>query len=138
MTNAQNNTLDSGSVQAMPAAVRQAVYGMCASLAIGLAFNVYQFVTVADSAGLTDVLLTGLFVLVSVAIYWQIAQRRNWARIASLLLTVASYGLGALDPMGMSKVDVIGLVLTAPIDIFVVVRLFGPTATHWFLPKPLQ
>ena len=120
----------------MPGAVRQAVYGMWLSLLLGLCCNLFQLLTVEDSASLVDVLLTALFVLVSVAVYWQVARRRNWARIAFLLLTVVSYALSALDPMGMSQVDLIGLVLTAPIDIFVVLRLFGSSATRWFLPAP--
>jgi hypothetical protein len=120
---------------AMPRAVRQAVYGQFASLAAGLAVNAYQFLSVENSASWVDGLLTALFVLVSVLIYWQITQRRNWARMAYILLTVGSYGLGALDPMGMSKVDVVGLALTVPIDIFVLLRLFGASATHWFLPS---
>lgn len=117
----------------MPSAVRQALYGMGASLLLGLALNGYQLLTVENSASVWDVLLAIGFALITVLVYWQIARRHNGARVAYLLLTVASYGLGALDPMGMSRLDLLGVVLTAPIDIFVVLRLFGASATRWFL-----
>lgn len=119
--------------QTLPAELKRAIVGMWLSLVIGIGFSVFQAVTVDSPTSTVELLLTISLIAFTMWVYRQVAEGKNWARLAYLALLVLSYALTALDPMGMSKVDLIAFVITAPIDIFVVVMLFGAKASAWFL-----
>jgi hypothetical protein len=106
---------------------------MWLSLLIGIGFSVFQALTIDSPAGPIELLLAIALIVFTMWVYRQVSNGKNWARLAYLALLVLSYALTALDPMGMSKVDLIAFVFTAPIDIYVVVMLFGAKASVWFL-----
>lgn len=119
--------------QSIPAELHRAILGMWVSLLIGIGFSIYQAITVDSPTGPVELLLTIALIAFTMWVYRKVAEGKNWARLAYLTLLVLSYALTALDPMGMSKVDLIAFVITAPIDIYVVVMLFGARASAWFL-----
>jgi hypothetical protein len=108
---------------------------MWLSLLVGIGFSVVQAITVDSEAGPLEMLMAAAFIGLTAAIYQQVSKGHNWARLLYLVWTILSYGLFALDPMGLSKMDLATLLVSAPLDIFAMVRLFSPKATEWFLAK---
>ena len=120
----------------MPRNVKFAIWGMWISLLISLAANFYQAMTVDDvRTSWVEIVASAAILGLTLFVYRQVARGVNWARLAFLAIVILSYVLSALDPAGMSQVDFIALVLTAPIDVFVVIQLFSRHSTEWFLAQ---
>ena len=118
----------------MPRNVKFAIYGMWISLLVSLVANAYQAILVDEArTGLVELLMSAFILGFTLFVYRQVARGVNWARLAFLALLILSYVLSAIDPAGMSQVDLVALVITAPIDIYVVIQLFGARASAWFL-----
>ena len=115
----------------MPASVLQAIIGMGLSVCIGQVLNVYQAFHCEDGLDWHALLFSAFIVSGAVVVYLQLVSARVWARTAYLLLLVLSYSLMALDDSGWTRLDVISFCLTAPIDAFVVTRLFTARSAHW-------
>jgi hypothetical protein len=116
----------------MPHQVRHAIYGLWASFAISCAFGLFQAFTNQSSS---EILFALCFFAFTFFVNRKIAAGQNWARLLYLVLLVTTYVMAAMDTDGFSTLDFIALILSAPIDIFVILRLFGEKATAWFLSK---
>ena len=117
----------------MPLSVRHAIAGMWLSLLTGQAFNLYQALGCEAGIDWRALGFAGFILACTLLVSLQIVTGREWARIAYLLLLVLSYALLAMDESGLTALDQWGVCLTAPVDLFVLVRLFNAHSTHWLL-----
>ena len=116
-----------------PRFVLHAIVGMWASVLIGQAFNIFQALCESEHADLAAVLFSCAILVAALGVQRQLSAAREWARMAYLLLLVLSYSLMALDDAGITQLDMVSLVLTVPINLYVLIRLYGVGASRWFL-----
>lgn len=116
-----------------PRFVLHAIVGMWAGVLIGQAFNIFQAFYGSEHADTGAVLFSCAILAATIGVQRQLSAAREWARMAYLLLLVLSYSLMALDDAGITHLDMISLVLTVPINLYVLLSLYGVGASHWFL-----
>lgn len=116
-----------------PKVVLHALVGMWASVLIGQGLNIVQAFCDADRVDRGAVLFSCVILAAAVGVQRQISAAREWARMAYLLMLVLSYSLMALDEAGMTGLDMVSLLLTLPINLYVLMGLYGAPASHWFL-----
>lgn len=114
--------------QFVPPEVVLAVYGMRAGLVLSAGFAIHEMTV---SASVLDpfirlMIFAGMWVTIKA-----LPAKHLWARYASVLLTVLFYTFLALDADGLTNNDFWHMLAKAPIDIFVISRLFKPIVTHW-------
>jgi len=115
-------------IQLAPAEVVLAIYGMWASLLLSAGFAIHE---VAISASGLDPFVRGLIFVGMVITIRALPLKYLWARYASVLLTVVFYAFLALDADGLTSNDFWHMLAKAPIDVFVITRLFKPIVAHW-------
>lgn len=116
----------------VPVNIGIAVVAMWTSLAISAAFTIFD--VIYGEANIDTTFAFAIFA-VMVFIIKQIVLKRTWARMVYVLLTVLSYALIAVDADGITRLDFWQMLLTAPIDVLVISRLFSNSANIWFADK---
>ncbi len=116
-----------------PKAVLHAIVGMWASVLIGQGVNVFQALYGPDGLDMGAVIFSCVMLVAALVVQWQMSTQREWTRMAYLLLLVLSYSLMALDDAGFTRLDMASLVLTIPINLYVLSALYGEHASLWFL-----
>ena len=113
----------------MPFEVRRAIYAMWISLAVTTACTVWQ---IKGDPGEIELYVTLGILVLTVYMYSQISVGKMWARDSYLLVLVFVYSMLALDEDGLSTIDFANLLITGPLDICVIWRLYSTKATQWF------
>jgi len=101
---------------------------MWASLLLSAGFAIHE---IAISASVLDpmiriVLFAGVFITIKA-----LPAKQLWARYVTVLLTVLFYAFLAFDADGLTHNDFWHMLAKAPIDIFVISRLFKPIVAKW-------
>jgi hypothetical protein len=122
----------SSKYQQMPKEVRQAIYGMWISFLISMIFSTYQLLT-DDAITATGIAAAVGFIAFTVYVMNRIALGNNWARFTFLGLVILSYLSLAMYAEGISALDLVSMVITAPIDVLVIRNLFRQSASAWFV-----
>jgi len=116
--------------QYVPVDVAFAVYAMWASLLLSSGFAACEFFVA------TSVLDPVVRILLLIAYFLTIRalpKKRLWARYFAVLITLLFYAFLAFDADGLTRNDLWHMLLRAPIDVFVVTRLFKPSVALWLL-----
>jgi hypothetical protein len=114
--------------QYVPVDVAFAVYAMWTSLLISVGFAIHE--AMASSSILDPMLRGGIFLGNFLAIK-ALPQKRIWARYCSTLLSITFFAFLAIDADGLTGNDYWHMMVKAPIDIFVISRLFKQSTTNW-------
>ena len=114
--------------QLVPVEVAFAIYGMWASLLLSAGFAIHE---IAISASALDprgrlAIFAGIFVTIKA-----LPAKLHWARYAAALLTLLFYAFLAFDADGLTNNDFWHMLAKAPIDVFVISRLFKPIVAQW-------
>lgn len=115
-----------------PKVVLHAIVGMWTSVLIGQGLNVFQSVYESDHVDMGAIVFSCVILAAAVGVQRQILAAREWARMAYWLLLVLSYSLMALDDAGITGLDMISLATTVPINLFVLMGLYGARVSRWF------
>ena len=112
----------------MPVDVAFAVYGMWGSLLLSAGFAIHE---ITISASVLDpiiriLIFAGIFVTIKA-----LPAKQRWARYGTVVLTLLFYAFLAFDADGLTNNDFWHMLAKAPIDIFVISRLFKPIVATW-------
>ena len=116
------------STQYVPIDVAFAIYAMWGSLVFSMVFAAWELV--ASSSKLDPAIRCAIFAADFLTIK-ALPVKRPWARYSASLLTVLFYAFLALDADGLTSNDLWHMVIKAPIDVFVISRLFKRSTTKW-------
>jgi hypothetical protein len=116
------------SPQLVPVDVAFAVYAMWFSLVLSAGFVTHELV--ASSSKMDPILRLGIFASDFLTIK-ALPLKRSWARYSAVYLAVIFYAFLALDANGLTSNDVWHVLAKAPVDVFVISRLFRKTTTKW-------
>jgi hypothetical protein len=118
--------------QYVPVDVAFAVYAMWASLLISVGFAIHE--AIASSSILDPMLRGGIFLGNFLAIK-ALPRKQRWARYCTTLLIITFFAFLAMDADGLTGNDLWHMLVKAPIDIFVISRLFKQSTTSWLFKK---
>jgi hypothetical protein len=116
--------------QYVPVDVAFAVYAMWASLLLSSGFAVCEFFVVTS---VLDPVVRILLLLSYFLTIRALPKKRLWARYLAVLVTLLFYAFLAFDADGLTHNDLWHMLLRAPIDVFVVTRLFKPSVALWLV-----
>lgn len=105
-----------------------AVYAMGASVLLSAGFAVHELLV--SSSKLDPLLRFAIFASDLVCI-WALLHKRLWARYGAVLLAVLFYVLLAVDADGLTANDFWHMLAKAPIDLFVIKRIYSKATSQW-------
>jgi hypothetical protein len=116
----------------VPVDVAFAVYAMWGSLILSAGFAIHELIA---SASILDPILRiaifgGYFLTIRA-----LPTKRSWARYIAVILTVLFYIFLALDADGLTSNDQWHMLAKAPVDLFIISRLFRKSTSEWLAAK---
>ena len=112
----------------VPEDVAFAVFAMGASVLLSTGFAVHEWLV---SSSKLDPMLRFAIFAGDLACLWALLRKHPWARYALVALTVLFYVLLALDADGLTANDFWHMLAKAPIDLFVITRLYRMATNRW-------
>lgn len=112
-----------------PADVAFAIYAMWASLLLSAGFAIHE--VMSSSASILDPMLRLAIFVGDFFVIRSLPLKRSWARYVAVILAIAFYAFLALDADGLTRNDLWHMLAKAPIDVFVISRLFKKATTKW-------
>jgi hypothetical protein len=116
----------------VPADVVLAVYAMWSSLLLSAVFATHELLVA--SSKLDPILRFGIF-LSTIAIIKLLPLKGVWVRYGAVVLMILFYELLAFDADGITSNDLWHMLVKAPIDVFVITRLFSKATSDWLASR---
>ncbi|MDT8992386.1 hypothetical protein RQP54_16050 [Curvibacter sp. APW13] len=112
----------------VPESVAFAVYAMWASLLLSLGFAVHEWLLASSKI---DPLVRFAIFAGDVLCIRALATRKAWSREVAVWLALVFYLLLAVDADGLTTNDLWHMLVKAPIDVFVIGRLYSQATSAW-------
>lgn len=112
----------------VPENVAFAVYAMGASVLLSVGFAVHEWLV---SSSRLDPMLRFVLFAGDLACLWALLRKHLWVRYALAALTVLFYVLLAVDADGLTANDFWHMLAKAPIDLFVITRIYSKATSQW-------
>jgi hypothetical protein len=101
---------------------------MWASLLLSMGFAIHELIASSSKLDplIRSVIFAGDFLTIKA-----LPLKRQWARYSAVLLPVIFYAFLAFDADGLTNNDVWHMLAKAPIDLFIISRLFKRSVSKW-------
>ena len=116
----------------VPADVVLAVYAMWASLLLSMGFAIDELLV--SPSKLDPMLRFGIFAG-DIVLIKLLPLKGHWVRYAAVALVVLFYALLAFDANGLTHNDLWHMLIKAPMDVFVITRLFSKSTSDWLAAR---
>lgn len=118
--------------QLVPVDVAFAIYAMWASLLLSAGFAIHELLV---SASILDPMLRFAIFGGDLFAIRALPTKRSWARYVAVVLAVLFYALLAFDADGLTRNDQWHMLAKAPIDLFIISRLFSKSTSEWLAAR---
>jgi hypothetical protein len=117
-----------GAQQFVPVDLAFAVYVMWANLLLSLSFAIVELIT--SSSAMNPAIRVAVLVCNCIVIK-ALTMKKRWARYLAVLMSLFFYAFLAFDANGLTRTDFWHMLAKAPVDVFVISRLFRSSVAIW-------